>query len=124
MADVWPAAPRSRLMDELDVSVEIRQGCRVVTVAGDLDADTAPNLEFELDRLLGGLPVVIDLSQVRFLTSAGIVALLSERTFGRPALSTPDSSHAAKMLEIVRAQRLVPIYRDLDDAIRAASAAA
>ena len=34
--------------------------------AGDLDADTAPDLEFELDRLLGALPVLIDLSQVQF----------------------------------------------------------
>jgi anti-anti-sigma regulatory factor len=29
-------------MDEFSVSVEIRQGCQVVTVRGDLDADTAP----------------------------------------------------------------------------------
>ena len=104
-------------MDEFLVSVEIRQGCQVVTVRGDLDADTAPYLDFDLDRLLGALPVLIDLSRVTFLTSAGIVALLAERSFGRPALFCPDGSVSAKLLAIVGAQRLVPIYRDLDAAL-------
>jgi anti-anti-sigma factor len=109
-------------MDEFAVAVEIRQGCHVVCVCGDLDADTAPYLEFELGRLLGGLPVLIDLSRVTFLTSAGIVALVSERTFGRPALFCPDGSVSAKLLAIVQAQRLVPIYRDLDAALQSLSA--
>ena len=104
-------------MDEFAVAVEIREGCHVVYVRGDLDADTAPYLEFELGRLLEGLPVLIDLSGVTFLTSAGIVAVLSDRTFGRPALFCPDGSVSAKLLAIVGAQRLVPIYRDLDTAL-------
>ena len=45
-------------------------------------------------------------------------------TFGRPALFAPDHSHAAKMLEIVQAQRLMPIYRDLDAALKGLGAAA
>jgi anti-anti-sigma factor len=109
-------------MDDFEVSITIRNGCQVVAVAGDLDADTAPLLEFELARLLGGLPVLIDLSQVTFLTSAGIVALLSERAFCRPALFCPDGSVSAKLLAIVQAQRLVPIYRDLDAALHSLGA--
>jgi anti-anti-sigma factor len=111
-----------RLMEEFAVSVEIREGCQVVSVRGELDADTAPDLAFELDRLLGALPVLIDLSQVKFLTSAGIVILLSERAFGRPALFCPDGSVSAKLLTIVQAQRLVPIYRDLDAALHSLGA--
>jgi anti-anti-sigma factor len=111
-------------MDEFPVSAEIRQGCQVVCVHGDLDAGTAPQLEFELDRLLAGPPVIVDLSGVRLITSAGVVALLTERSFGRPALFCPDHTHAAKILEIVQAQRLVPIYRDLDAALRGFGAAA
>src|SRR5437764_30948 len=91
-----PAASASGLMDGLEISVEFRNGCQVVAVGGDLDADTAPSLEGELDRLLGvGLPVIVDLSAARFLTSAGVVALLAERSFGRPALFCPDGSQAA-----------------------------
>ena len=110
-------------MDEFEVSVVTRQGCQVVSVDGDLDGDTASWLERELDRL-PVLPVIVDLSRVRFLTSAGIVALLRERSFGRPALYCPDGSVAAKILEIVQAQRLVAIYRDLDAALKGLGAAA
>jgi hypothetical protein len=67
--------------------------------------------------------VLVDLSQVKVLTSAGIVALLSERTFGRPALFCPDGSVSAKLLEIAQTQRLVPIYRDFDVALQSLSAA-
>jgi hypothetical protein len=67
--------------------------------------------------------VLIDLSQVKFLTSAGIVAFLAERTFGRPELFCPDGSVSAKLLGIVRAERLVPIYRDLGLALQSLSAA-
>jgi hypothetical protein len=68
--------------------------------------------------------VIVDLSGVVFLTSAGIVALLRERSFGRPTLYCPDGSVAARMLEIVQAQRLVPIYRDLGAALAGLGAAA
>ena len=74
--------------------------------------------------LTAALAVLIDLSQVKFLTSAGIVALFSERAFGRPALFCPDGSVSAKLLAIVQAQRLVPIYRDLDAALKGLGAAA
>jgi anti-anti-sigma factor len=111
-------------MDEFGVSVEIRDGCQVVTVVGDLDGDTAPLLEHELARLAVGLPVVVDLGGVGVLTSAGLVALLRERSFGRPALYCPDGSVTARLLEIVQAQRLVPIYRDLGAALTGLGAAA
>ena len=66
---------------------------------------------------------LIDLAGVSVLTSAGVVALLRERSFGRPALFCPDGSQAARILEIVQAQRLVPIYRDLGAALRGLGAA-
>jgi hypothetical protein len=50
------------------------------------------------------------------------VVLLSERTFGRPALFCPDGS-VVRVLAIVQAQLLVPIYRDLDAALHSPNAA-
>jgi anti-anti-sigma regulatory factor len=103
--------------DQLSVVTGIRQGCRVVVVSGDLDADTAARLDDALDSLPEGLPVLIDLGGVSVLTSVGVVVLLAERMFGRPALFCPDGSLAGRILEVVQAQRLVPIYRDLDAAL-------
>src|SRR6266699_3011086 len=99
------------VQDQLSVVTGVREGCRVVVVSGDLDADTADQLDHRLDSLPEGLPVLIDLAGVSVLTSAGVVALLRERSFGRPALFCPDGSLAGRILEIVQAQRLVPIYR-------------
>jgi hypothetical protein len=103
--------------DQLSVVSGVRDGCRVVVVFGDLDVDTVVRLDQTLDSIPEGLPVLIDLAGVSVLTSAGVVALLAERSFGRPALFCPDGCVAARILEIVQAQRLVPIYRDLDAAL-------
>jgi anti-anti-sigma factor len=110
-------------MDDFEITLLPGQGCQLVRVSGDLDADTAPWLEQKLDQGEGNVPVVVDLSHVRFLTSAGLVVLLRERRFGRPALYCPDGTMAAKMLKIVQAHRLVPIYRDLESALSASARA-
>jgi len=106
-------------MTDFDIWVAVRDGCQLVSVAGDLDGDTAPRLERELDRLLERQRVIIDLNRVRSLTSAGVQALLRERSFGLPVLFCRSGSSVARVLEIVQAHRLVPIYSDLAAAIDA-----
>jgi anti-anti-sigma factor len=110
-------------MDEFEVTQCLSQGCQLVRVCGDLDADTAPWLEQKLDQAERNVPVVVDLSRVRFLTSAGLVVLLRERPFGQPALYCPDGTVAARMLKIVQAHRFVPVYRDLESALSASARA-
>jgi anti-anti-sigma factor len=116
-------AEGGRLMDEFEVTLFCVQGCQLVRVFGDLDADTAPWLEQRLDQAEGSVPAVVDLSPERFLTSAGLVVLLRERQFQRPALYCPNGTVAAKMLKIVQVHRLVPIYRDLESALSASARA-
>lgn len=104
-------------MDELDVAVSVRDGCQIVRLSGDLDADNASRLDFLLDRLAHLMPVVIDLADVRAITSAGVQALLRERSYGLPTLFTPAGTSVARVLEIVQAHRLVPVYGDLAAAL-------
>jgi anti-sigma B factor antagonist len=104
-------------MDVLGVAVSNRDGCQIVKASGDLDGDTAPGLESALDTLVRHMPVIIDLTGVRTLTSAGVQALLRERAFGLPTLLCPDGTTVARVLEIVQAHRLVPIYADLQAAL-------
>jgi anti-anti-sigma factor len=110
-------------MDEFSVLVSVREGCQLVSVRGDLDSVTAPWLEGELARFGPQARVVVDLSGVRFVTSAGIAVLLRERGFGRPALYCLDGSAVARMLEIVDAERLMPVHRELATALRDSRAA-
>src|SRR5712691_10015442 len=105
-------------MDELEVSAAIRAGFQIVSVRGDLDGDTAPLLDATLDRRPSGEPVLVDLSEIDVLTSAGVQSLLRERRWGRPVLICPDG-RIATILEIVQAHRIVPIYRGIDAAVSA-----
>ena len=77
-------------MNEFDVSAVKRSGCQVVTLRGDLDGDTAPLLDDALDQLSRREKVIVDLSRLDVLTSAGMQSLLRERRFGRPTLACPD----------------------------------
>jgi hypothetical protein len=63
-------------------------------------------LEFELDRLLRRLPVLIHRGP------GGVLLLGRDRAFGRPVLFCPNGSVSAKLLEIAQDLRLAPIYRD------------
>ena len=105
-------------MNEFDVSAVKRSGCQVVTLRGDLDGDTVPLLDATLDSLSRRDKVIVDLSRLDVLTSAGMQSLLRERRFGRPALACPNG-RIARILEVVQAHRVVPVYRDLEGALRA-----
>jgi anti-anti-sigma factor len=109
--------------DQLSVVSGIRGGCRVVVISGDLDGDTVG----ELDRVLAGFPaglgVLLDLAGLQMLTSAGVHVLLKPRAFGHPAIFCPDGP-VSRVLEIVQAHRLMPIYRDLDAALQSLGAPA
>jgi hypothetical protein len=107
--------------DELSVVSGIRDGCRVVVVCGDLVADTVARLDDVLDSLADGLPVLVDLSGLRMLTSAGLHVLLKPREFGHPAIFCPFGP-VSKVLDIVHAHRLVPIYADLQAALSSLTA--
>jgi anti-sigma B factor antagonist len=52
-------------------------GCVVVTVLGEIDLATAPELETALGQYLGGTPlVVVDLTDVTFFGSLGLATLV------------------------------------------------
>jgi anti-anti-sigma factor len=105
-------------MAEFEFTVTPLESCQLVRVGGELASDTTPWLERELDQLAAWSPVVIDLSRVKSLTSTGVQALLRERSFGLPVLFCRPGTSVARVLEIVQAHRLVPIYSDLAAAIR------
>jgi anti-anti-sigma factor len=104
------------LGDQLFIVSGIRDGCRVVVVSGDLDGDTAGELDRVLAAFPAGLGVLLDLAGLRMLTSAGVHVLLQPRAFGHPAIFCP-AGPVSRVLEIVQAHRLVPIYTDLQAAL-------
>ncbi|MDQ4103371.1 MAG: STAS domain-containing protein [Actinomycetota bacterium] len=64
--------------DVLDLQVtEHGPHVRVVTVGGEIDALTAPELDVLLTTQLAAASLVVDLERVRFLGSAGLSVLLA-----------------------------------------------
>lgn len=91
------------------------EGVQVVVVRGDVDVVTAPAVD-EAVESCQDLPVVVDLGGVEFISSAGIHVLLRKRPWPL-ALACPPGN-VARVLEIVRAGRRVPVFDDLDSAVR------
>lgn len=82
-------------------------GDTVVTLHGDLDYDTVPELRRVVEPLLGHedpTPVVLDLTGLDFLDSAGIKALLDCRAraeaAGRRLILTSPQPMVLRVLEI------------------------
>jgi anti-anti-sigma factor len=83
------AEPRSG--DPLIVAFEVRGDVAVLRARGEVDLLTAPALHDELRIRLGHhLRVVLDLSEVRFLSAAGISAVVEAHQL---ALSTGGALH-------------------------------
>lgn len=93
----------------LSIVVE-EMGTPTIRLTGRLDTHTAPDLDAELARLLAGDAVprlVFDLSQLEYLSSAGIRCFVRARKAvepkgGKVALVNPQPA-VRKVLDIVKA---------------------
>jgi anti-anti-sigma factor len=86
--------------------------CRVLTLRGELDEVAAPILGEAVDQETGA-PLIVDLSGLEFICSAGIHVLLRGKAPG--AIVCPPGN-IARVLGIVRAEKTTRIYDDLDAA--------
>ncbi len=90
----------------------------VATVSGEVDVTNAEDFSKSLRALSDNRPVVVDLSPLRYLDSAGFAvldSLVAERTVS--IVIAPESSihKAAALMEL-------PFYRDTDSALRSSQA--
>jgi anti-sigma B factor antagonist len=101
-------------------------GAVVLSVRGDIDALTAPHLT---EAMLAALPeppsaLIVDLSAVDFLASAGMTALVTanERTApGVRFLVVADGSSTSRPLKLMGLDRVLALYPSLDEAVSAVS---
>ena len=91
----------------------------VVTVAGEVDVETAPRLRKALISA-GDVPapmVVVDLREVTFLDSTGLGVLVAglkrARENGGDLRLVATSSHILRMLAITRLDSVFSVYPDL-----------
>ena len=105
-------------MRHFSMTIASTNGYALVRLIGELDMLTAP----DLSQLITALDpdddlVAVDLSDLTFIDSKGIRALMSARHNGRPlALICPDGNrNISRVLEIAEASRVMPIYKRLEE---------
>ena len=105
---------------ELKISSRSQDEVAVVTVSGEVDLYTAPQLRDELVGALegGARRLVIDMSRVEFCDSTGISVLLSAMKRSRDKdgaleLVAPRPA-VTKVLEVTGLDEVFTIHQDLD----------
>jgi anti-sigma B factor antagonist len=108
------------LPEELSFSISTTSlaECEVVTVRGELDGATAPKLATELDRLAAdGKSVVLDLSELSFIDSGGLHAVMKPAPRDRRVCLVCPDGNVSKVLSIVQIEQVMPVFERLDDAL-------
>lgn len=121
-------AGQGRAATGLTVTCRQLETCTVLRVSGEVDATTSPCLRAELERVLeAGKPVVVDMAQMTFLDSGGLIVLLrahqvAEQRGHRLSLAALHA-RPARMLEITGMTDYFHIHPTLQDAVTALTAA-
>ena len=103
-------------------------GVRIVSIRGELDLNTAPQLESELERIRRSSgSVVVNLSDCEFIDSTGVALLVNawqhvDRTGGsgngRLVLCCPNRQ-VRRLLDITGVESSIDVHEDVVDALTA-----
>ena len=95
----------------------------VVTLTGEVDATNSEELYGVLESVVLQHPrlLIVDLSELSFMDSTGLRMLLRssrelDQQGGVLALASPQVS-VARVLQLTRADQLIPVYASVADAI-------
>lgn len=106
---------------------DLEQGVRTISVRGELDLSTAPELEGPLEAALesGEGSVLIDLSQCEFIDSTGIALIvrawqrLDSGENGRALVICSHNEQVRRVLEITGLELSIPVHMTREDALAA-----
>lgn len=109
----------------LDVGVDRSEGCIFCRPIGELDAFTVSQFRQIVAELvyIGNLALILDLTGVTFVDSAGLGALIGGirrvRECGGQVVIACPRRRLAELLHTTGLDRIVPIYGSADDAAMA-----
>ncbi|WP_227983454.1 STAS domain-containing protein [Nocardia spumae] len=91
----------------------------IVTVHGEVDMNSAPQLQSALDEALRGEPaaVVLDMTGVGFLGSAGLSVLLAVSQAGTTALRVVTSPAVRRPIEVTALDKLLELFPTVEAAL-------
>jgi anti-sigma B factor antagonist len=111
--------------DALRVHQRLEGLAVVLRTTGEIDMSTAPVLADEytqaIDTATAPAPVVVDLTAVTFLSSAGLAVLLDARArcvaAGVPLLVVATGRPVLRSLEVAGLTELLPVYATVEEAV-------
>ncbi|MFF0490457.1 STAS domain-containing protein [Nocardia sp. NPDC003482] len=108
----------------MTTSVAVHDEATVLTVVGEVDLATAPALENAIEAALGGTPaaLIIDLSQVTFLASAGMAALVAAHRRAGAATRiavVADGPATGRQLKMTNLDQVFALHPTLEEALAA-----
>lgn len=109
----------------LDVQVRVADGTTIVAVHGEVDMASAPQLQTALeDAQRGGKPLVVDMSEVGFLGSAGLsVLLVTSEAAPADGIRVVASDAVRRPIELTGLDKMLAVYDSLDAALAAGTSA-
>lgn len=110
----------------LDVREHTEDGIAIVTVHGEVDMASAPQLQSALEKIQrGGTPMIVDMSEVGFLGSAGLsVLLVISEAAEQNGLRVVASEAVRRPIELTGLDKLLAVYGSLDAALAPGSGSA
>lgn len=107
--------------ETFSISRSTRGASEVVTLEGELDMANAATVAETLDALADGeRPVIVDLSDLTFIDSSGIHAILRPRPQQGAVLLVCPPGNIQRVLSVTKIDRVLPVYETLDEAVAAA----
>jgi anti-anti-sigma factor len=109
---------------------DLEDGVQTISVRGELDLSTAPQLEGPLEAALdsGEGSVLIDLSRCEFIDSTGIALIvrawqrLDSGENGRALVICSQNDQVRRVLEITGLELSIPVHTTRDEALAALNA--
>ncbi|WP_454196528.1 STAS domain-containing protein [Nocardia sp. Marseille-Q1738] len=104
----------------LEVQVRSADDVVIVTVHGEIDMASAPRLQSALDEALRDTPpvVVVDMSNVGFLGSAGLSVLVAaSEAAGSGGLRVVPSDAARRPIELTALDQLLTVFDTVEEAL-------
>ncbi|MGN2637391.1 STAS domain-containing protein [Nocardia takedensis] len=106
----------------MSTTVTTHDGATVLTVSGEVDLATAPALESAIEGILGDKPaaLIIDLSGVGFLASAGMAALVAAHQRAGEATTiavVADGPATSRQLKMTSLDQVFALYSTLEAAL-------
>ena len=90
----------------------------VVTLAGELDMAHSPTVAETLDALADTeRPLVVDLTELTFIDSSGIHAILRPRPQQGVVVLVCPPGNINRVLTVTKIDRVLPVHETLDEAL-------